>query len=497
MPCKPEFERYLPEHLNPGNKPPQDKIEDEFHLSCDLMRTIKIKDITKQESRPFEESVIFDDEYDDDEDDDDASMLGFPEVSSSSSSSNGEEEEEATEMNKSTVTEEETLSTGSDTNVTNNALGKKASSEDDAPPDQNAKPYPISSFSLPPDIPSVSSQTTTSTHSIFSTNIDSHFDNCLHVRPEGSRKGVLFLTSSYILLEYDANVYEGDSTVECEGVNFCKWSIAELSHVYLRRYRLRDSALELFFLPSGGSSSYATSSSAFFDFGPGAIGNKKRDDAANAILKRAPHQCAKQWPKESPQFLGESLNKITLHWCCGNLSNFDYLMEINILAGRSFNDLCQYPIFPFVLCNYESEEIPDLNDKNNFRDLSKPMGALNEERLKDFIERFETFNDPTIPPFMYGSHYSTSAGVVLHFLLRLHPYANLHRQLQSGHFDVADRLFSHVQRTYEMCTGASAAEVKELTPEWYCNPSFLRNINEFFMGRSQEGELLGDVVLPP
>jgi hypothetical protein len=76
-------------------------------------------------------------------------------------------------------------------------------------------------------------------------------------------------------------------------------------------------------------------------------------------------------------------------------------------------------VFPWVLSDYTSTEIPDLNDPKNYRDLSKPVGALNPERLAEFQERFETFADPSIPPFMYGSHYSTSAGVVLHFLVRL------------------------------------------------------------------------------
>ena len=95
------------------------------------------------------------------------------------------------------------------------------------------------------------------------------------------------------------------------------------------------------------------------------------------------------------------------------------------------------------------------------------------------------------------SHYSTNAGVVLHFLVRLHPFAGLHRQLQGGNFDVADRLFSSVPRTWEMCTGSSAAEVKELTPEWYCAPSFLKNGNKFKLGTSQDGDIIGDVALPP
>ena len=48
-----------------------------------------------------------------------------------------------------------------------------------------------------------------------------------------------------------------------------------------------------------------------------------------------------------------------------------------------------------------------------------------------------------------------------------------------------------------MCTGSSAAEVKEITPEWYCNPAFLRNTNGIILGSSQDGEVLGDVILPP
>ena len=65
-------------------------------------------------------------------------------------------------------------------------------------------------------------------------------------------------------------------------------------------------------------------------------------------------------------------------------------MQLNTIAGRTYNDLSQYPVFPWVLCNYTSEEI-DLRDPGNYRDLSKPMGALNPERLKDYVKRFEFF----------------------------------------------------------------------------------------------------------
>ena len=46
-----------------------------------------------------------------------------------------------------------------------------------------------------------------------------------------------------------------------------------------------------------------------------------------------------------------------LSWQNGALSNFDYLMYLNSMADRSFNDLTQYPVFPWVLQDYTSDEV--------------------------------------------------------------------------------------------------------------------------------------------
>ena len=48
-------------------------------------------------------------------------------------------------------------------------------------------------------------------------------------------------------------------------------------------------------------------------------------------------------------------------WRCREISNFDYLMFLNTIAGRSYNDLGQYPIMPWVLKNYTDETL-DLTD---------------------------------------------------------------------------------------------------------------------------------------
>jgi factor associated with neutral sphingomyelinase activation len=36
-------------------------------------------------------------------------------------------------------------------------------------------------------------------------------------------------------------------------------------------------------------------------------------------------------------------------WVCGSISNGDYLLYLNFVANRSFNDLTQYPVFPWVI----------------------------------------------------------------------------------------------------------------------------------------------------
>lgn len=51
---------------------------------------------------------------------------------------------------------------------------------------------------------------------------------------------------------------------------------------------------------------------------------------------------------------------------------------MNSLADRTKNDLAQYPVFPWILSDYTSSVI-DLSNPNVFRDLSKPIGALNAQ----------------------------------------------------------------------------------------------------------------------
>jgi len=62
----------------------------------------------------------------------------------------------------------------------------------------------------------------------------------------------------------------------------------------------------------------------------------------------------------------EGFQSITKSWCAGKISNFDYLTKLNKTAGRSFNDLMQYPVMPFVIADYTSQVL-DLEAPATYR----------------------------------------------------------------------------------------------------------------------------------
>ncbi len=58
-------------------------------------------------------------------------------------------------------------------------------------------------------------------------------------------------------------------------------------------------------------------------------------------------------------------------------------MLVNKYAGRSFNDLNQYYVFPWILSDYSSKTL-DLRNPHIYRNLKKPIGALNVDKLKRY-----------------------------------------------------------------------------------------------------------------
>ncbi|KAF9117001.1 hypothetical protein BGX27_007055 [Mortierella sp. AM989] len=286
-----------------------------------------------------------------------------------------------------------------------------------------------------------------------------------------------------------------------------KWRFEDIKEVHRRRYLLRNVALELFFVDgrnylinlnlqqrdivynqlASRVGSLATNSLQMGERSAMVEPNSNNNQAQSSLGS-----------KLANIFAHSSIADITAKWEKHEISNFQYLMHLNTMAGRTYNDLTQYPVFPWILADYSSEEL-DLTNPKTFRDLSRPMGAQTPDREKDFNDRYHTWDggDDHTPPFHYGTHYS-SAMIVCSYLIRLEPFTQEYLKLQGGQFDHADRLFHSIGKSWVSASQKTMSDVRELIPEFFYLPEFLMNANGFNFGTLQTtGEQIDHVKLPP
>ncbi|XP_043498215.1 neurobeachin isoform X10 [Polistes fuscatus] len=315
----------------------------------------------------------------------------------------------------------------------------------------------------------------------------SHRDECTTLR--SISLGRNWMTTDF---PFSTSSRETAATSPCNSLvlKYCdhlhgKWYFSEVRAIFSRRYLLQNVAIEIFL---------ASRTSILFAF-PDQTTVKKVIKALPRVgvgIKYGIPQ-TRRASMMSPRQLMRSSN-MTQKWQRREISNFEYLMFLNTIAGRTYNDLNQYPVFPWVLTNYETKEL-DLSLPSNYRDLSKPIGALNPSRRAYFEERFQSWEHDSIPPFHYGTHYSTAA-FVLNWMIRVEPMTTMFLALQGGKFDHPNRLFSSIALSWKNCQ-RDTSDVKELIPEFFFLPEMLVNSNRYRLGRQEDGSAVGDVELPP
>ena len=247
------------------------------------------------------------------------------------------------------------------------------------------------------------------------------------------------------------------------------------------------------------------------------------------------------------------VKNVMKEWQNNNISTLEYIMWLNIFSGRSFNDLTQYPVLPWLITNYEKEEL----SKDDLRNLSIPVGMIDvnekaEMRKETFIEFYETIktdfkeanpdfnyseylkkadeyfdeykskknkkkkennnneaglNDINISsielsqiPYYFGTHYSCPT-FVSHYLMRLFPFCLLSVEIQGDKFDDPERIFISLTRTFETASTLKE-DVRELIPEFYTLPDMFLNKNNLNLTQDKldaEGKkiVVHDVELPP
>ncbi|XP_048774132.2 neurobeachin-like isoform X3 [Ostrea edulis] len=313
--------------------------------------------------------------------------------------------------------------------------------------------------------------------------------SCKLIAPGAAISGTMSVTKTEMYFEMDEES-EDNKKLDPQVLSYVehvhgKWHFNEIRAIFSRLYLLQSVAIEIFM---------ANRTAVMFAF-PDHATVKRVVNALPRVgvgVKYGLPQARRMSLASGKQLY--KLSSMTQKWQRREISNFDYLMYLNTIAGRTYNDLNQYPVYPWVIVNYDSDEL-DLKQPSNFRDLSKPIGALNPTRREFFEERYNSWEHDQIPPFHYGTHYSTAA-FTLNWLIRVEPFSTMFLNLQGGKFDHANRTFSSITQSWKNCQ-RDTSDVKELIPEFFFLPEMFINQNRYKFGKQEDGAEVGDVEMPP
>ena len=188
-------------------------------------------------------------------------------------------------------------------------------------------------------------------------------------------------------------------------------------------------------------------------------------------------------------------------WIKWEISTLNLITYLNLYANRSFNDINQYPVFPWLSLEYGNDSFT----YKQLRPFGTPMGMLdfNKEvaaRKESFISTWsvctkEEENDAE----RYRSHYSTSL-YITYYLVRVFPFSNIRIELQGKNFDDPHRLFNSMKDSF-WCATTQRADLRELIPEFFYFPEMFYNYNKFNLGEIKNKETksvyeVNDVKMP-
>ena len=228
----------------------------------------------------------------------------------------------------------------------------------------------------------------------------------------------------------------------------------------------------------------------------------------------------------------QKTHELTNFWREKKMDTYEYLLYINKFGSRSFNDISQYYIFPWILLDFSNIRKIDKKEKEIFEFKKKFEKDKNEEKNenkegkehaekgkekfdKDILELCQNFRNFKYPVSAqeahhrnikkdkyndedecykchHGTHYSTSS-YVDYFLMRNEPFTTLLVELQNYSQEDPNRLLLRLRDTISIIS--TGYDNRELIPELYSKFDFCININCAFYGKKKNKELVDDIDL--
>lgn len=154
-------------------------------------------------------------------------------------------------------------------------------------------------------------------------------------------------------------------------------------------------------------------------------------------------------------------------WRSREISNYQFILQLNLFTGRSFKDPENYLLFPWLF----------IDEKQKLRNLDFPIVAQSREKIDHYTHDTDQNGFMTAP---------SNVMLLTYYFVRLSPYTELHIKIHDNKFDVKERMF----RTFNsfLTNLITDHESKESTPEFF-------NFPEAFLDLSQRSGA-GDLVVP-
>jgi len=292
----------------------------------------------------------------------------------------------------------------------------------------------------------------------------------------------------------DLNLFSSNKYVELEKLIIIPYD--NIKEIFTRRYLYMYQACEIFTIDN---------KSFFINFFDRAILIEKFYNDIKKIYANIQNKII-----ENGREVFEFKN-FTEDWNNNKISNFYYLNMLNKYSSLSYNDLQQYPIFPWLFIRYNSEllEYKKYNLLSSLQNNSKlniinkalydkylrlfqfPISAQNEEKRKDIQKIY----DKNFLKFKshYNSHYSTSP-IIFYFLVRISPITEEHVKFQGGQFDKIERMFFGPDNFLKIIDFLK--DNRELIPDMFYLYEMYYNMNYNYFGYSNNKKMiLNNIVL--
>ena len=203
-------------------------------------------------------------------------------------------------------------------------------------------------------------------------------------------------------------------------------------------------------------------------------------------------------------------------WNSNKIDNFTLLNMLNKYSSRSYNDLQQYPVFPWLFTRYSSELLQYkkynlLSSLKNTFISKQVINSLNKTLYEKFLRAFQfpisaqtdekrkeiqkTY-DKSFLKFKshFNSHYSTSA-IIYYFLVRISPITEEHVKFQGGQFDKIERMFFGPDNFLKIIDYLK--DSRELIPDMFYLYEMYFNMNYNYFGYSNTKQLILNNVIYP